>query len=435
MNHILKTTFSILCSVLLFAACNDGANDFGRIDQKDENIPAPSPISVASVRSISGGAVIKVNIPDDDNIKGVIAKYTRNGKEVNAKISRYVDSLTVVGFFDTKPHVVELAAINVNEVESTPVKVEITPLEPAISLATATLYQTFGGVKVRIDGNTPKENLTVVLLRDTDLSDFDKPVGQMKWEQVTTLFTAAESITLSRRNIDPVEAIFGAYLRDRWGNVSDTVKAIITPLEEVKLVKSKFRDAKIKDDNCTASAASYSIDKLWDDLNDPNGKGTNLFDSNPVPMPAWVTIDLGVLTKLSHVQTLPRGRSYYCYDGAQVRRFEFWGSKNPTGEKVEGNEHGFDNTWFCLGRFEQAKPSGYEPDGSVGTVTQDDVQYWNAGNDFEFNNEEYPHAYDELRYLRIVFMDTFASYGYQGSKFKIQMGEITPYGQVLHEYG
>lgn len=327
-----------------------------------------------------------------------------------------------------------MAAINVNEVESTPVKVEITPLEPAISLATATLYQTFGGVKVRIDGNTPKENLTVVLLRDTDLSDFDKPVGQMKWEQVTTLFTAAESITLSRRNIDPVEAIFGAYLRDRWGNVSDTVKAIITPLEEVKLVKSKFRDAKIKDDNCTASAASYSIDKLWDDLNDPNGKGTNLFDSNPVPMPAWVTIDLGVLTKLSHVQTLPRGRSYYCYDGAQVRRFEFWGSKNPTGEKVEGNEHGFDNTWFCLGRFEQAKPSGYEPDGSVGTVTQDDVQYWNAGNDFEFNNEEYPHAYDELRYLRIVFMDTFASYGYQGSTFKIQMGEITPYGQVLHEY-
>ena len=73
-----------------------------------------------------------------------------------------------------------------------------------------------------------------------------------------------------------MEAIFGAYLRDRWGNVSDTVKAIITPLEEVKLVKSKFRDAKIKDDNCTASAASYSIDKLWDDLNDPNGKGTSL---------------------------------------------------------------------------------------------------------------------------------------------------------------
>ena len=70
----------------------------------------------------------------------------------------------------------------------------------------------------------------------------------------------------------------------------------------------------------------------------------------------------------------------------------------------------------------------------MGTVTQDDVQYWNAGNDFEFNNEEYPHAYDELRYLRIVFMDTFASYGYQGSTFKIQMGEITPYGQVLHEY-
>ena len=432
MNKI--TLISLFCSTMLCVACNDGANEFGRIDQKDENIPIPSPVTVESVRSISGGAVIKVNIPDDDNIKGVIAKYTRNGEQVNTKISRYVDSLTVVGFVDTKPTTVEIASINVNEEESSPVKVEITPLEPAISLATATLYQTFGGVKVRIDGNIPKENLTIVLLRDTDLSDFEKPMSQMKWEQVTTMFTAAEQITLSRRNIDPVEAIFGAYIRDRWGNVSDTVKKIITPLEEVKLDKAKFRDAKIKDDNCLASKATYSVDKLWDDLNDPQGKGTNIFDSQTVTMPAWLTIDLGVLTKLSHIKTLPRGRGYMPYNGSQVRRFEFWGSENPTGETVSDNEHGFDNTWFLLGRFEQAKPSGYESDGTVGVITQDDRAYWANGNDFEFNNEEYPHAFDQLRYLRVVFMDTFKTYGYPGATSTIQMGELTPYGQVIKEY-
>ena len=373
MNNIIKTTFTLLLSAIFITACNDGANDFGRVDQKNDNIPAPSPVSVESVRSISGGAVIKVNIPDDDNVKGVIARYTRNGKQVNSKISRYVDSLTVVGFVDTKPHTVEIAAINVNEVESTPVKVDITPLEPAISLAKATLYQTFGGVKVRIDGNTPKENLTIVLLRDTDLSDFEKPTSQMKWEQVTTLFTAAETITLPRRGIEPVEAIFGAYLRDRWGNVSDTVKAILTPLEEVELDKDKFRDAKIKDDNCTASATKYKIENLWDKLND-DGKGNYIFDSKQLDLPTWLTIDLG------------------------------------------------------------AKPSGYDPDGSPGVITQDDNAYWNAGNDFEFNNEEYPHAYDELRYLRVVFIDSFGTYGFDTKSSKIQMGELTPFGQVLQEY-
>ena len=252
MNNIIKTTFTLLLSAIFICACIDGANYFGRVDLMNYNIPAPSNVSVYSVRSISGGAVIKVNIPADDNVKGVIARYTRNGKQVNSKISRYVDSLTVVGFVDTKPHTVEIAAINVNEVESTPVKVEITPLEPAISLAKATLYQTFGGVKVRIEGNTPKENLTIVLLRDTDLSDFEKPTSQMKWEQVTTLFTAAETITLPRRGIEPVEAIFGAYLRDRWGNVSDTVKAILTPLEEVELDRVNYIYAKRMDETCTA---------------------------------------------------------------------------------------------------------------------------------------------------------------------------------------
>ena len=320
-----------------------------------------------------------------------------------------------------------------NEVESTPVKVEITPLEPAISLAKATLYQTFGGVKVRIDGNTPKENLTIVLLRDTDLSDFEKPTSQMKWEQVTTLFTAAETITLPRRGIEPVEAIFGAYLRDRWGNVSDTVKAILTPLEEVELDKDKFRDAKIKDDNCTASATKYKIENLWDKLND-DGKGNYIFDSKQLDLPTWLTIDLGVKTKLSHIKTLPRGQGYLTYTAAHPRIFEFWGSANPTGEKVEGNTHGFDNSWFLLGRFEQAKPSGYDPDGSPGVITQDDNAYWNAGNDFEFNNEEYPHAYDELRYLRVVFIDSFGTYGFDTKSSKIQMGELTPFGQVLQEY-
>ena len=107
---------------------------------------------------------------------------------------------------------------------------------------------------------------------------------------------------------------------------------------------------------------------------------------------------------------------------------------NPSGEYVEGNEHGFDDSWFCLGKFEQFKPSGYEADGSVGTVTPDDAQYFNGGNDFELDNEQYPHAYDELRYLRIVFANTFSTYDLGLTTGSVQFGEVTPYGQVQEVY-
>ncbi len=433
MKKIVKTTFFALCVPLLFAACNAGENEFGRIDQKAD-VPIPEPVTVASVRNISGGAVIKVNIPDDDNIKGIIATYTRGGKEVNTKISRYTDSLLIVGYADTLTHKVELASFNVNEERSSSVTADFRPLPPAILLATPQLFQAFGGVKIRIEGNTPKADLAVCLLRDEDLNDFDKPVGQMKWVEVQTLFTAADSITLSRRGLAPVEAIYGVYLRDRWGNCSDTAKVTITPLEEVKLPADKFRNANLGDDNLRVTNRLYPIEALWDGTgtSEKTGGAYHFFYGEG-PRPSWFTIDLGVKAKLSRVATLPR-INYQIWSIGHPRNFEFWGSLNPTGQEVPGNEHGFDDTWFCLGKFQQFKPSGYEPDGMVGTVTQDDREYFNNGNDFELNNEVFPHAYDELRYLRVVIVETFASFENNTPDLAVHLGEVTPWGQIIQAY-
>lgn len=434
MKNILRTAFAALCVPLLLAACEGGANEFGRIDRKAD-VPVPSPVSVTGVRSTNGGAVIKVNIPDDDNIKGVIASYVRHGVEVNTKISRYVDSLSVVGFADTQTHSVEIASFNVNEERSRAVKVDFTPLAPAIMLTTPTLIQAFGGVKIHIVGNTPKADLAVCLLRDADVSDFDKDVSRMKWEEVQTLFTAAEEITLSRRGLEPVEAIYGVYIRDRWGNVSDTVKAIITPLEEVQLPKNKFRNANLTDDNWVGNG-TYPVERLWD------GSGSSLYESGygyhfaasgDGPIPMWLTIDLGVKTRISRIGTLPR-IGYLIWSSAHPRDFEFWGSMNPSGQSVPGNEHGFDDSWVCLGKFTQFKPSGYDKNGLVGTVTQDDTDYFNAGNDFELDNEQWPHAYDEIRYLRIVFANTFSTFEYNQNTGSVQFGEVTPFGQIVETY-
>ena len=201
----------------------------GRIDQK-ANVPAPSPVTIKSVRSISGGAVIKVVIPDDPYLKGVVAIYERNGVEVKSKISRYVDSLFVEGLPNTSEHVVKLYSFNVNEVLSEPVETTIVPLAPAISTVKPTIYDSFGGVKIDIQGNESKSDLAVCILKDNDLSDLGKPLKDMKWVEVTTLFTSSNDVRLTRRGLEPKEAIFGVYIRDHWGNTSDTTVRVLTPL-------------------------------------------------------------------------------------------------------------------------------------------------------------------------------------------------------------
>ena len=427
----MKKISILFISCLFLSACSGDLG--GRIDQIAD-IPVPGMVSVKSVRSIAGGAVIKVTIPDDENLKGIVAEYERNGQTVNAKISRYVDSLTVEGFADTKPHQIMLYAFNVNEQRSEGVPVTVNPLTPAIETVVPEMIGSYGGVKITIRGNESRSALAICLLRDVDLSDLGKPVSQMKWEEVTTLFTSSNDIRLSRRGIEPVEAIFGVYIRDHWGNMSDTTVAVLKPIKEIQLDKSKFKYASIADDNCPSqNATNYPISSLWD------GSGQSavphFFASDPGnPSPCWLTIDLGVEAQLSRVATLPR-IGYVIYGGGAVRDYEFWGSLAPTGTTNKENEHSFDDSWFCLGKFTQAKPSGYDENGLPGTVTSEDSQTFNAGNDFEFDKEQYPRCNDPLRYLRVVFANTFTTYeyGHNTSNRQVQTGEITPYGFVEDE--
>lgn len=408
-------------------------SNHGRIDQLDKDLAVPDPVEVTNVKPTSGGAVIWVRIPDDKNIKGVVATYTRGGEEVDAKISRYVDSLVVEGFADTDEHVVKVSSFNVNEEKSEPVEVKVNPLAPAIRTVSPTIISAAGGVKVKITGNESKADLAVCILRDEDVSNAGKPVSEIKWKEVTTLFTASDNITLTRRGLEPVEAVFGVYIRDRWGNVSDTLTAVLTPAQEIQIPKAGFSGAYLEDDNVFSmenERAYYPLKGLWD------GSGASaayhFLAVDKVPIPCWFTIDLGCVAELSRIATLPRIAYPELFGDAHPRNFEFWGSMNPSGKPGNG-EHGFDDSWFCLGKFVQYKPSGYNPDGSVGTVTPEDVEAFNAGNDFELNSDDYPHAYDQVRYLRVV-LTSFASWSMPDAKVgALQFGEVTPYGQVVEE--
>ena len=306
------------------------------------------------------------------------------------------------------------------------------------------MVDTFGGVKIYLTGNESLSDLAVCLLKCNDLSDANKPLKDMKWVEVTTMFTSSDNVRLTRRGLEPEEAIFGVYIRDHWGNVSDTTVAVLTPLWEAKLdtVKTSdgrnayvFKDARLADDNCTTTNASYyPVSALWD--NSGLSEVPHFFVSEESgPSPTWLTIDLGRNARLSRITTLPR-IGYVIYGGGAVRDYEFWGSLAPTGKPAdvtEDNPYGFDDTWFCLGKFTQEKPSGYLDNGLPGTVTVEDRDTYNAGNDFELDRDLYPRCNEEIRYLRVVFVNTFNTFefGHGTSNRQVQTGEVTPYGEPI----
>lgn len=425
----MRRIITAISAVILIASCENG-NEFGRFDQLDESLSKPQPVEVTSVRPVSGGAVIKVRIPDDNTIKGIVATYVRKGETVDTKISRYVDSLRVEGFADVNEHEVEICSFNVNEDKSDPVVVKFNPNTPVILTAKAEVMSSAGGVRIGITGNPEKANLAVCLLRDENLDNFDLDVKDIKWTEVTTLFTASDNIKLTRRGLAPVPAIYGVYLRDHWGNISDTVKTIQTPTPEVKIPKNKFTYFNPGDDNIyemETERSNYPMAGLWDDKATTDTK--QFFAIDKAPIPAWFTIDLGQTVSLSRITTLPR-IDYTIWANAHPRDFEFWGSMNPSGNTGKG-EHGFDDSWFCLGKFTQFKPSGYLENGLVGSYTQEDREYFNSGNDFELDDAAYPHAFDDIRYLRVVIVNTFATFELGTPTAGIQFGEVTPWGQVI----
>ena len=46
----------------------------------------------------------------------------------------------------------------------------------------------------------------------------------------------------------------------------------------------------------------------------------------------------------------------------------------------------------------------------------------------------YKDAYRELRYLRVVIINTFTTWETKAKIGQVQLGEITPYGQILEVY-
>lgn len=184
------------------------------------------------------------------------------------------------------------------------------------------------------------------------------------------------------------------------------------PEEVVTLPKHTWSILPLPTDSYGSSYGT-SIGALWN-----NNTGDIWATPFDCPKTIWFTVDLGYQVSLKTIQWHHRV-PYETFAGSGIRHFQVWGSEAPAAD-------GTWDSWTLLGDFEAFKPSGYQPDGSVGPITGDDEYHWIYENIYRFTpTEEAPDANMVVRYVRVKLLDSFDTWGKDPIGYIYVIAEMT----------
>ncbi len=383
----------IIFLILVFFACKEEANSPLVVGDK------PDPITEYTVESLPGGAKIVYKINSEDFLYAKVVYEILPGVKREAKSSLYRNYLTVDGFGKEGKYNVELYAVGKGEVESEPTKIEIETLTPPYITAfnNIKMNATFGGINVEYK-NEDEDNLVfnIIYIDTTN-----------HWKHVYSHYTRFAEGNFTVRGFDTLNIKFGAYVRDRWGNISDTLTATYKPLFESLLDYSKIKAMKLPGEVWQAhtGAPHLVIEKVW---NNNTSASDDCFHTTPNSgMPQHFSFDMGDIVKLSRFKYFQRPSTLWRAGNPKV--FELWGSNNP-------DPNGSWDNWTKIGTFTAIKPSGLP----VGTETSEDLELARAGLDFDI-----PITTEPYRYYRWNTIETMANVTY------ISIAELTFWGSVV----
>ncbi|SDC62945.1 DUF5000 domain-containing lipoprotein [Niabella drilacis] len=371
LNHF---SIALTASVLLWACQKSGLNDHHPVES--DGVP-PGIVSNVKVVNGPGAAIITYNLPADKDLQYVMAEYAVNDK-VNrvTKASSYTDTIQVDGFNDAGDYTIKLYAVDKGENRSEPVSVTVHPTTPPFRTIAASLnlFNDFAGVNAQFNNPTQDKVALVILARDHN----------NEWVPAETFYTAATNGSFSVRGYDTIPVVFGAYIRDRWNNYSDTIFKTIHPLYETKLDKTKFRQYRLPSDQ--PAAWGWEMHYMWDNYLGEPGFHT---EQGAQPQPHRFTFDMGVVAKLSRFKILQRTGSWL-YAHGNPRYWTMWGSA------AAPNSDGSWNGWTKLMDCESIKPSGQ----GAGVVTSEDVAHA-LGSDGLGEEFTIPSSAPAVRYIRM----------------------------------
>ena len=198
-----KILFAIL-AFCGFCACEDD----------DVLFDASVPNETITFEPISGGAIMRYNMPKDTEIRTICARYTNErGEEMMIRGTLFADSITLTGFNAPRTNVpVSVTVADKNNVESAPVELTFStlPSAPFAYIDSVEVYASWGGffIESSYSGSTsgmldvyrvgpnPFSGETDTLFVD----DFPITAGQSK--NVISLDTDEEETTLVLKTAD-----------------------------------------------------------------------------------------------------------------------------------------------------------------------------------------------------------------------------------------
>lgn len=363
----------------------------------------PDVVTNIQVENRAGKAKITYALPKSPNMLYVKAVYKMGTGEVaETKSSIFTDSIIVEGFADTKEHEVALYTVSRNEVLSDPVVVKVQPLEASFRKVFSSIEITnaFGGYNLTAD-NPNRDDISIIVMKRNAFNEFER-------DNFKSVYTRTDEIISKIRGLDTLEHEFAVYVRDRWGNPSDTLYTKVKPIFEEKLDPNNFRPYVLPGDAPQVTNGAM-LQYAWDGrLGWPYTSFTHQINGGD--QPHMITFDTGVLAKISRVwiRPFPEGTRFYYL--STMKRFEIYGSVNPA---LSG---ALDDSWILLGSYEVVKPSGLP----YGTDNAEDQATGGAG----FNWEVDLNA-PKVRYIRIRCLENFAGGTAQS------INELEVYGSTL----
>jgi hypothetical protein len=367
----------LITGVACFIACKQD-----KLEPAVKDSKAPGPVSGLIVKNISGAAVISFTPPADEDLLYVRASYkTRSGVIHETKVSKYNRELTVDGFPDTLAYDINIYAVDKSENASEPVTITVHPGRPVFQLVrdSLTYAADFGGINVKYK-NVSETSIAVVLLTNDSTGNF---------VPVNTAYTKLKQGDFSTRNLKAVDTKFGIYIRDRWGNKSDTLLFHLTPLFEEQLDRTKIHPIVLPTDAQVGPQYGGGVEKLFD--GNTTNAGGYYHTGDDSKMPQWFSFDLGVQAKLSRLSWFMR--EGFFYDLHNPRVVEIWGTNAPASD-------GSFTGWTLLASHTQVKPSGLP----AGQNSQADIDAATAG-----ENVSFPLDAPKVRYLRFKTLKNWSN--------------------------
>ena len=372
--------------------------------QDDGDTTPPSVLTIDSVTPTNGGGIISYTLPNDDDILYVRAEYTNsNGVDVSRASSGYNNSIEIDGLNQTTALTITLYVIDENYNQSSPIYVELVPLESFIYLVQESIEVTtdLGGFRITWENIQSKTVYVFVHINNGIEEEIRILSSNNSSESIAVRGLPSEEITISTRIEDFDE-----------NSTTLEEKGTLTPLFEQVIDKSTW--TLVTSQSVNGNAWEGASVNFWDDVIDTtNNNSDNSYfmiwrdlNGGSLDWPLDLVIDLNKHVKVTRFTVWQRA---YWYNGPSDVPYYFQEENMKSFIIYASNDA---QVWEELGQFDIGDPRDSE-----GNIPQSALESAANGHEFELDQVS-----ESFRYLKFSVTSNYGSEAY------VNGSEITMYG-------